>query len=159
MKKNGVVFAECDSDFLDILFSFFTVPLGTFVSLLRSRYGTSNSISTFGCLGNVYASIYQMDPQNFCYQVRKDILLRPRSAALSLCNKLKITIDCISKVSYPMCSCVTTHKLFNYYEGYCKCDEREISHTMYTNNKDGVFLQGFQSFLITDNFTSDSCFC
>jgi len=48
-EKNRVVFAEYDKDFIDILFSFLTLPMGTIARLLDKQ-------SSVGCMDKLYKS-------------------------------------------------------------------------------------------------------
>ncbi|RLM64390.1 hypothetical protein C2845_PM16G18610 [Panicum miliaceum] len=48
--KKKVLFAESDKEFVDVLFSFLTLPLGTIVRILGKQ-------SQMGCLDEVYKSV------------------------------------------------------------------------------------------------------
>ncbi|WVZ86947.1 hypothetical protein U9M48_033658 [Paspalum notatum var. saurae] len=50
MEKRRVLFAEADKDFVDVLFSWLTLPLGTIARLLGKQ-------SQMGCLDHVYRSV------------------------------------------------------------------------------------------------------
>nr|CAB3488120.1 unnamed protein product [Digitaria exilis] len=49
-EKKKVLFAESDKEFVDVLFSFLTMPLGTIVRLLDKQ-------SQMGCLDELYKSV------------------------------------------------------------------------------------------------------
>ncbi|XP_020251198.1 uncharacterized protein LOC109828659 [Asparagus officinalis] len=84
--KKRVVLAEADSDFVDMLFSFLTLPLGTVVRLLNNQ-------SNFGCMDKLYGSVETLDVRNFQTEACKTMLLFPQSAAAERCEDLKVNID------------------------------------------------------------------
>ncbi|KAL5990131.1 hypothetical protein ACLOJK_011028 [Asimina triloba] len=57
--KNTVLFAEVNADFVDLLFSFLTFPLGSIVKLL----GLGSSIY---CLDNLYKSVHDLSQEESC---------------------------------------------------------------------------------------------
>ena len=72
-KKNKVVFAECDHDFVDVLFSFLTMPIGTIM-----RVASIKSLNVgIGCMSNLYKSIENIDVQHFRNQACRIMLLSP----------------------------------------------------------------------------------
>ncbi|ONK61229.1 uncharacterized protein A4U43_C08F27550 [Asparagus officinalis] len=84
--KQRVALAEADSDFIDILFSFLTLPLGTIVRLLNKQ-------SNIGCMDKLYGSVENLDVHNFQTEACKTMLLFPQSAAAERCEDLKVNID------------------------------------------------------------------
>ncbi|KAJ6818795.1 uncharacterized protein M6B38_131620 [Iris pallida] len=85
-ERSRVVYAEADKDFLDILFSFLTLPLSTIVKILNKQ-------STLGCMDNLYESVEKLDIQYLQTEACKTMLLHPRSEAAVQCEDLKINID------------------------------------------------------------------
>ncbi|KAJ6814104.1 uncharacterized protein M6B38_139425 [Iris pallida] len=85
-ERSRVVYAEADKDFVDILFSFLTLPLSTIVKVLNKQ-------STLGCMDNLYESVEKLDIQYLQTEACKTMLLHPRSEAAVLCEDLKINID------------------------------------------------------------------
>ncbi|WCJ19522.1 hypothetical protein M5689_001809 [Euphorbia peplus] len=75
-KKQKVLFAEADKDFVDFLFSIISLPLGKIVNLLTKDH-------MIGCIGNLYDSIaslsetYIQSPQNV------ESILNPKSMVSS----------------------------------------------------------------------------
>ena len=53
-KNNKVVVAEASSEFVDILLSFLTLPLGTIIRLVSPD---------IGCINNLYQSVQNCDTQ------------------------------------------------------------------------------------------------
>ncbi|KAJ6818791.1 uncharacterized protein M6B38_131600 [Iris pallida] len=85
-ERSRVVYAEADKDFVDILFSFLTLPLGTIVKVLNKQ-------STLGCMDNLYESVEKLDIRYLQTEACKSMLLHPRSEAAVRCEYLKINID------------------------------------------------------------------
>ncbi|CAL5030269.1 unnamed protein product [Urochloa decumbens] len=57
-EKKKVLFAESEKEFVDVLFSFLTMPLGTIVRLLGKQ-------SQMGCLDEVYKSVEDLSTDFF----------------------------------------------------------------------------------------------
>ncbi|KAJ6814038.1 uncharacterized protein M6B38_139095 [Iris pallida] len=85
-ERSRVVYAEADKDFVDILFSFLTLPLSTIVKVLNKQ-------SSLGCMDNLYESVEKLDIRYLQTEACKSMLLHPRSEAAVLCEDLKINID------------------------------------------------------------------
>ncbi|CAA2956305.1 Hypothetical predicted protein [Olea europaea subsp. europaea] len=106
--------AEAPSDFVNVLLSFLTLPLGTVVRVTKSHPGS------IGCMNNLYQSIEQLSADNFCTEACKSILLSPRNPRALVCKNLKLNIDdtsngicfscnynyCGRKSHYPCTKCV-----------------------------------------------------
>ncbi|KAF3501680.1 hypothetical protein F2Q69_00045877 [Brassica cretica] len=59
-EKNKVVLAEACRDFIDVLFSLMTLPMGTIAGLLKKHQK-----SEIGCFSNLYKSVADMSIDNF----------------------------------------------------------------------------------------------
>ncbi|KAL6967497.1 hypothetical protein U1Q18_033307 [Sarracenia purpurea var. burkii] len=93
-KSSGkVVFAEAKKDFVDFLFGFMEIPMGTILALLV-RHGVAGSA---GSLGRIYESIQNLD-DDYLQQRRqgKDSLLTPKTAV----PKIKPT-PLLAQFGYP----------------------------------------------------------
>ncbi|KAK2972231.1 hypothetical protein RJ640_014289 [Escallonia rubra] len=99
--QNKVLFAEAGEEFVDILLSFLTLPLGTIVRLLSMP--SDSSQLKFGCLTTLYQSVSALQTEHFWTKVGKDMLLNPRNSAVAQCQKLKIDIDDTARTKYFMC--------------------------------------------------------
>ncbi|KAI0489225.1 hypothetical protein KFK09_029067 [Dendrobium nobile] len=82
-EQKRVVYAEARANFIDVLFSYLTLLLGNIVRLLDKQSG-------LGSLNRLYESIEQLDAKHLQTEACKEILLKPRSAAALICEKLKI---------------------------------------------------------------------
>ncbi|KAG1354209.1 putative DUF674 family protein [Cocos nucifera] len=113
-EKWRVVFAESDKDFVDILFSFLTLPLGTIIRVLGKR-------SSLGCLDGLYESVENLDGQHLQTEACKTMLLQPISAAALRCEHLVLNVDetnprkCYACKLYGHC-----HKTTSYYSSVPK---------------------------------------
>ncbi|EOA37384.1 hypothetical protein CARUB_v10011222mg [Capsella rubella] len=89
-EKNKVVLAEVGKDFVDVLFGFLALPMGTIVRLLE-KY--KENPAPIGCFSHLYKSVVDMDKDDFMTEACKDLLLYPRHVKEKLCRQLKINID------------------------------------------------------------------
>jgi len=101
-ETNKVYFAEAGKDFVDILFSFMKLPLGTIVRLIEkdSKMGPI----TLGCLNSLYHSVAALDTHCFWEQSYKQMLLQPRNSAEEYCNTLKVNMDDTPPKKYFVCT-------------------------------------------------------
>ncbi|KAH0448639.1 hypothetical protein IEQ34_022439 [Dendrobium chrysotoxum] len=81
-EQKRVVFAEARSDFIDVMFSFLTLLLGSIIQLLGKQTG-------LGSLDSLYKSVEQLDVKYLQIDACQDMLLKPRAAA-KICEDLKI---------------------------------------------------------------------
>ncbi|KAI3679632.1 hypothetical protein L2E82_51172 [Cichorium intybus] len=90
-KKTKVMFAEAEEDFVDILFSFFTLPLGIIARLSKS-HADSKEIRV-GSLTSLYESVVNLNAEHFSDKSYKDILVNPVHKSPSICQNLKVILD------------------------------------------------------------------
>ena len=161
-EKNEVIFVESDDGFVDVLFSFLTMPLGTIFRLGRKH---SKPIA-IGCMKNLYASVENIDVQDFNFhsEAGKLMLLSPRSEAESLLASLKLQIHNLEPTKFFRCAqlnCLTNAsslKLYSHYRDVlCKCGSPMNQETWLTEANStvvkehgGVFVNGKTRFLISD---------
>ncbi|PQQ06510.1 uncharacterized protein Pyn_06528 [Prunus yedoensis var. nudiflora] len=68
--SNKIIFVESDKDFIDVLLSFLTIPMGTIV-----RRASKHSVPlAIGCMNYLYTSI---DVQDFQTKACREMLLCP----------------------------------------------------------------------------------
>ncbi|KAF8378716.1 hypothetical protein HHK36_030065 [Tetracentron sinense] len=156
-ENNRVVFAESDKDFVDVLFSFLTMPIGTIIRLIRSQ----PFVVEIGCMNNVYESVDKLDVQHLCTLACKTMLLSPRNSAERHCRNLKVNIDDTELPQYYICRsdmcCEWTHSVMSTYENVqCRCGEvmeRKLSFTpaIVLGAKQGVFVNETATFIISDD--------
>ncbi|KAG7653875.1 hypothetical protein ISN44_As01g010990 [Arabidopsis suecica] len=90
-EKNEVVFAQAGKDFVDVLFGFMALPMGTIVRMLEKNKQNSAPI---GCFNNLYKSVVDMDKVDFTTEDCKDMLLYPRYVKEKQCRRLNhLNID------------------------------------------------------------------
>ncbi|KAF8397800.1 hypothetical protein HHK36_016723 [Tetracentron sinense] len=99
-EKERVVFAESDSDFVEILFSFLTMPIGTIIRLTRSQ----PFMAEIGCMNNIYESVDKLDVQHLWTAACKTMLLCPQNSAETHCKNLKVNINDTEPIRYYTCS-------------------------------------------------------
>jgi hypothetical protein len=83
-KSNQVIFAEAGKDFVDVLFSFLTFPLGTITRLIQKD--SNIGPVTFGCLNNLYQSVVDLDKKCLENETDKEMLLQPSNSLEDYCS-------------------------------------------------------------------------
>ncbi|XP_044318604.1 uncharacterized protein [Triticum aestivum] len=99
-EKRRVLFAESDKEFVDVLFSFLTLPLGRIVRLFDKQ-------SQVGCLDELYKSVESLGQCHFQAKACKAMLLAPLNAAAAHCHRLQVKIGDSNPVYHctnPFCS-------------------------------------------------------
>lgn len=170
--SNKIIFVECGNDFLDVLFSFLTFPMGTIIKLGRNHSVESVPVE-IGCMKNLYASVENTDVQQFHNEVCRDKLLCLRNAAESHYKNLKLKIDNGESIRYFLCpdwNClgVSENKLLlsqfkgnllSLYKG-TRCDncgksmDREYNLSVsssFADQYEGVFVNGLARLIVSDD--------
>lgn len=163
-KKNKIVFVESDKDFIDILFSFLTMPMGTIIRLIRKQPPSSG----LGCLKNLYESVENLGVQQFQTAACKNMLLYPKTGSAAPWEKLKLKIDDCQPLKYFLCGnklcTLSGYKLLSpYSDAICDCgkymnqemdllgskvDNQSPSSTLYDYY--GVFVKEQTRVIISD---------
>ncbi|XP_058189489.1 uncharacterized protein LOC131307088 [Rhododendron vialii] len=137
-EKNRVVFVEANKDFVDVLFSFLTIPLGTIIRLTREHF----------LKGEIGFNEVLLSSEH------KGILLRPRCATDVYCRNLKVDLVECDESKYYMCR-GSYCNIVSYYLTHCQCGE---SLTYEVNLLDPVpqggsgFINPTVRFMVTDDF-------
>lgn len=155
-EKKKVVLAEACRDFVDVLFSLMTLPMGTIVGLLKKHQK-----SEIGCFGNIYKSVADMSTDSFMTGACKQMLLNPRSVTEAECKRLKLNLNPTTDhhLKYFKCSYFSSCNMCSDFSGSdCACGrlmnhEIELSEVedQIQNDAVGVFVSGRSSFIITDD--------
>ncbi|CAL5069738.1 unnamed protein product [Urochloa decumbens] len=156
-EKKKVLFAESDREFVDVLFGFLTMPLGTIVRLLGKQ-------SQMGCLDELYKSVEDLNSDYFQTKACKAMLLKPLNAASSHCCRLKINIDDTNPRAVYVCkdtSCrwALDRAFSSVPDTICKCgkgmeyagDRPEDVAKSAAGSETGVFVNGRQKFITADD--------
>ncbi|XP_042488168.1 uncharacterized protein LOC122068387 [Macadamia integrifolia] len=161
-KTNKVVMAETSSDFVDILFSFLTLPMGTIVRLLREQ----PQPATIGSMASLYKEVENLDEQQLLQtQTCKSMLLHPRNHSENMCRKLKLNVDDTEPIEYYICAdrdCSRrgTGGLYTTFKNV-RCNCRKMMDKEIRREKEdegarpagdgGVFVCGTNKFMVTDD--------
>nr|GMD17060.1 uncharacterized protein LOC109182299 [Ipomoea batatas] len=157
-KSNRVVAAEAHKEFVEILFSFLTLPMGTIIRVTSSG-DTKNPLTTIGCLNNLYRAVEKLSNENWQTENCKTMVLRPRNPLGDYCQKLEVNIDdSLSNTKY-RCSCKGLYCLrrFSWYPNVSCRSGNTITRIIggdlrYGVNNEGAFLQkGRTMFIISDD--------
>ncbi|VVB12884.1 unnamed protein product [Arabis nemorensis] len=153
-EKKKVVLAEACRDFVDVLFSLLTLPMGTIIRLLKIHRK-----SEIGCFTNLYKSVVDMSIDDFETETCKQMLLYPRSVREVQCNRLKVNINPTQDIKCFQCSRYCSF-FSNFSTSRCRCGaltskeiqlENEELLAGQTDDANGVFVNGRCSFIITDD--------
>jgi hypothetical protein len=161
-EKKRVLYAESSTEFVDVLFSFLTLPLGRIVRLLGKR-------SQVGCLDELYKSVESLSEDHFQTKACKAMLLSPCNAAAAHCSQLKVKVDDSNRMyrckeascgyavfsSVPDATCVCGHPV-QYIKQWTK---KELSHPpIVEKSEGGTFAISVPKFIITDDLhVAPSC--
>ncbi|KAK6157294.1 hypothetical protein DH2020_011542 [Rehmannia glutinosa] len=160
-QKTKVLFAEADSDFVDVLLSFLTLPLGTIVRILEKHYG--DEAPAIGSLTTLYKGLANLDSDHFLVESGKQMLLNPRNSFETECRKLKLNVDDTQPTKYFTCENWNCSHLrisnIGMYYGTIRCScgktlKNEIireSSQADDNGDVGVFSIKTASFIICDD--------
>jgi len=100
-EKNKIVYAEAGKDFVDALFSFLTLPLGTIARLMAEE--SNIEAAKFGSLSSLYQSVKDLDEKYLWSQDCKEMLLKPKNSMKDYCRLLKLNIDDTEHLQYFVC--------------------------------------------------------
>ncbi|XP_059650155.1 uncharacterized protein LOC132295910 [Cornus florida] len=115
-EKNRVVFAEPNKDFVDVLFSFMTMPLGIIISLTREHPPKES----FGCLNNLYESVENHEEKHLQSVKCKEMLLHSQSSVELSCRNLKLNLVNSNSNEYYVCDNPEC-PLSAYKTAHCRC--------------------------------------
>ncbi|THG00363.1 uncharacterized protein LOC114296809 [Camellia sinensis] len=149
-EKNRVVFVESNKDFVDIIFSFMTMPIGTIIRLTRER----SLKGEIGCLKNLYESVENLDEEHFKSEF-KEIILDPRSAAEIYCRNLKLNLNESKSGKYYVCDSGNCSFVSYTKTDCCRCGkplELEARLLSLAHEDGAVFVKPTTRFMITDDF-------
>ncbi|KAL3506064.1 hypothetical protein ACH5RR_031446 [Cinchona calisaya] len=156
-KRNKVVAAEANKDFVDILLSFLTLPLGTIVRATKDQPAGMDT-SLMRCMYNLYESVENLSTDNFLTETCKTILLNPRNPLAEHCMNLKLNVDDYYPDSYFQCSNWSNHHCYScdYSEAKCSCrgtftKQNFLNRPHSTDDYQGAFVKGKMTFLISDD--------
>ncbi|KAI8023658.1 hypothetical protein LOK49_LG03G03182 [Camellia lanceoleosa] len=148
-EKNRVVFVESNKDFVDIIFSFMTMPIGTIIRLAREH----SLKGEIGCLKNLYGSVENLDEEHFKSGF-KEIILNPRSAAEIYCRNLKLNLNGSNNGKYYVCRSGNCSFVSCTESACCRCGnplELEVILSLAPEDDTG-FVKPTARFMITDDF-------
>ncbi|KAJ1272568.1 hypothetical protein BS78_06G212400 [Paspalum vaginatum] len=153
-EKQRVLFAESDKEFVDVLFSFLTLPLGAIVRLLGKQSGV-------GCLDEVYKSVESLGTEHFQTEACKTMLLRPLNAVASHFDRLKVKLDYTNPRSVYVCSSSCCERQFSLVpDVICKTCKGQLHNLLEPPSdhsatvgcdSDGAFVKSGQKLIITDD--------
>ncbi|XP_058741698.1 uncharacterized protein LOC131614086 [Vicia villosa] len=149
---NKVLFAEAGKDFVDALFSFLTLPLGTIARLVEKK--SSMGPVSVGCLNKLYGSLKEFDKEYIKMEAMKEMLLQPTNSSESYCSTLKLNIDDTKPTKHFLCTnhknCPSSNYLYISRNKKCSCLDYYIRSVSLKNPCNG-FVNDGTSFVITND--------
>ncbi len=157
-ERSRVLFAESDKDFVDVLFGFLTLPLGTVVRLLGRQ-------SQVGCLDELYKSVEDLSADYFHTKACKAMLMKPHNTAAEQCCLLKVKVDDTDQSAVYVCrdaNCSANGDcgVTSVAGSVCKCGKvmeyigewpQDGGSTAAAGSDGGVFVKGCYKFIVTDD--------
>ncbi|KAL5058096.1 hypothetical protein RYX36_029700 [Vicia faba] len=153
-EKNKVVYAEAGKDFVDVLFSFLTFPLGT-IARLAANDSNIEAVN-FGSISSLYQSVSDLDQQYLWSNTCKEMLLNPRNSMEPYFQKMKLNIDETETLMYYFCEDKTCRRenwycLCTFKDQICTCGKvMNVVLPQKTNSENG-FVNHSSTFVISDN--------
>ncbi|KAA8549351.1 hypothetical protein F0562_001035 [Nyssa sinensis] len=154
--NNRIIFAESNADFVDVLFSLLTMPMGTVIRLTRNQPPTGE----IGCMNNLYQSVENLEVQCLHTEACKTILLHPRNDAETHCRSLKLIIDDGEPIKYFVCSSYNFSAckfLSHYRTALCRCGRLmsteallEVKESKNLIPDGGVFAKEQAQFIVSE---------
>jgi len=160
-KRNKVVLAEAEQDFVDVLLSLLTLPMGKIAGLLKDHK------TVLGFYKNLNKSVADMDTSHFETEACKSMLLDPKSSKDTHRKRLKLNMSytvpteffvCPSFFKSPSCG---SRAYSNFNTSKCSCgalmdarihvpEEVQVEQVI-GDIADGVFVNFRSSFIVTDD--------
>ncbi|XP_006363077.1 uncharacterized protein [Solanum tuberosum] len=148
--KDQVVAAESGIDFMDILVSLLTLPMGTIIRLIKAKDGV------VGCMNNLYQSVENLSEEDDMFLDHcKTMLLNPRNPYPKYCMRLKVDVNDSGSEKYYQCPSCPNKSYFMNVD--CPCYGQFNKETFLkdlvenTCRDEYVFLKEGISFLISDD--------
>ncbi|XP_045793450.1 uncharacterized protein LOC123888431 [Trifolium pratense] len=145
--RNQVVYAEAGKDFVDVLFSFLTLPLGTIARLVAKE--SNIEAVRFGSISSIYESVSDLDQQHLWSHNCKEMLLNPRNSMEDHYKHLKLNID-DTPLQLFMCedkSCRSCVSIFSNQKCHCGKLLKTDVHLIYQKG----FVKESATFIIQDD--------
>jgi len=97
-ERKKVVYAEAEKDFVDVLLSFLTLPLGTIARLVSKK--SNIEAVKFDSISSLYQSVSDLKEEYLWNKACKEMLLKPRNSMEAYCQQLKLKIDETQPLQY-----------------------------------------------------------
>jgi hypothetical protein len=155
-KRDEVIYAEAGKDFVDVLLSFLTLPLGTIARLVAKE--SNIEAVKFGSINSLYKSVKDLDQKYLWNQTCKEMLLNPRNSMEGYCRKLRLNIDDTEPLKYFYCEnleCNSSvkegkNRLSLFRNQKCGCGKVLISAAVRWSLENG-FAKENSTFIISDD--------
>ncbi|RHN46347.1 hypothetical protein MtrunA17_Chr7g0241271 [Medicago truncatula] len=153
--RKKVVYAEAEKDFVDVLLSFLTLPLGT-IARLVSKESNIEAVK-FNSISSLYQSVSDLKEEYLWNKACKEMLIKPGNSMEAYCHQLKLNIDETEPLQYlceyPFCRLVRNSWSI-FYKQKCKCGMLFNSGPVVIDDMTCVpdgFVKETASFIIRDD--------
>ncbi|XP_057793373.1 uncharacterized protein LOC131009995 [Salvia miltiorrhiza] len=162
-QKSKVLFAQANNDFVDVLLSFLTLPLGKIVRILQHHKKESiHAIN--GSFITLYEGLHHLDSTHFSLKGAKEMFLNPRNPFEAECSNLILDITDSETTKFFVCGNNYCGRFsvanISMYSGIAECSvcgsllNKQTSAFEISVARDanlGVFTKNSSSFLISDD--------
>ncbi|KOM38005.1 hypothetical protein LR48_Vigan03g138700 [Vigna angularis] len=143
-------------EFVDVLLSFLTLPLGTIARLVAKE--SNIQPVKVGSLSTLYESVSQIEEKFLWIQTCKEMLLQPRNSMEDYCQNIKLNIDETEPKSYYFCEnwlgCVVKPSLVSTFRNQrCGCAKlmNRVVRSLDILCLENGFVKESASFLVSDD--------
>lgn len=148
--RNKVLFLQAGKDFVDVLLSFLTLPLGTIARLVSQESNMENI--DVGSISFLYESVAKLDKGKFLSALERELLVRPINSMEPYCRLLKLNVDDTEKLRSFRCR----HKKCELVPGCwnCQCfmDKKDELCRVFSYPKKG-FVPKTATFIVSDDLS------
>jgi hypothetical protein len=149
-ERNKVLYADAEKDFVEVLLSFLTLPLGTIARLVAAE--SSIEAMKFGSISSLYQSVQDLDGKYLWSQECKEMLLKPRNSMEGSCWKLKLNID-DTPIQYFICEGWIMNCVSIFRNQKCLCGKYCNRGVNFPGSFDNGFVKDMASFIIHDDLS------
>ncbi|XP_058739714.1 uncharacterized protein LOC131611896 [Vicia villosa] len=147
--RNKVLFLQAGKDFVDVLLSFLTLPLGTIARLVSQESNMENI--DVGSISFLYESVTKLDKGKFLSALERELLVRPINSMEQYCRLLKLNVDDTEKLRSFRCRDKKCELVSGCWNCRCFMDKKdELCSVSY--HKKG-FVPKTATFIVSDDLS------
>ncbi|KAL5058101.1 hypothetical protein RYX36_029705 [Vicia faba] len=148
--RNKVLFLQAGKDFVDVLLSFLTLPLGTIARLVSQESNMENV--NVGCINFLYESVANLDKGKFLSALERELSVRPINSMEQYCRFLKLNVDNTEKSRSFRCRHKECELVPGSWNCMCFMDKKDVLCTVLSTPKKG-FVPKTATFIVSDDLS------